>query len=89
MRETLTYTTEINGEQVAVTRHPPSDGKGLNTSTAAFGKQKKKPTKPQPVDEQLHALEALLEQAEIHDGPEVVQTVKAAIKRRLKELTRG
>jgi len=87
MRETLEYTTIIDGQEVTITRYPPSNGKGLYMGRDLPRVKKKKKTKPIPVDKQLHALETFLAEAKKHDTEYTIKQIESAIERRIKELT--
>lgn len=86
MRETLSYTAVIGGQEVTVTRHQPSNGKGL---TQRIMKGETPIHTKRPVDNQLHALDMLLESAKEHDSDYVIQEIEKSIGKRVQELTRG
>ena len=90
MIETLTYTAVIDGVEVEVKRHPPSNGLGLSMSPKAFTSAKPitRKKKAKPVDEQLHTLDMLLVDAmNAEDSIATIRAIQESIDARIKELT--
>jgi len=85
MRDTLSYKAIIGGQEVIVTRHQPSNGKGLAQQLDDSPRRRK--VKHSPVDEQLHALDMLLTSATEHEDDSLAVKVQAEITRRISELT--
>lgn len=87
MRDTLSYKTVIGGQEVTITRHPPSDGRGLTERLDEAGNPKRKKVAKKPVDDQLHALEMLLESAYEHEDEVTAAEAKKSIAKRINSLT--
>ena len=87
MRDTLSYKAIVGGQEVMVTRHQPSNGKGLMQRLGDVGNPTRRKVKHNPVDEQLHALDMLLTLAQEHDTDETVADIENSIAKRVRELT--
>ena len=87
MRDTLSYKAIVGGQEVTVTRHQPSDGRGFTDRLDDAGKPKRKKVKHKPVDDQLHALDMLLASAKESGDDGIIEDVENSINRRIKELT--
>lgn len=87
MRDTLSYTTVIHGQEVTVTRHQPSNGKGLSQRADDADNPRRKKVANKPVDDQLHALDMLLESAQDQGEDHIVDDIQNSINKRIRELT--
>ena len=87
MRNTLNYKAIINGQEVVVTRHQPSNGKGLVQRLDDAGNPKRRKVKNEPVDAQLHALDMLLASVKEHDEKDMIVEIENSIAKRVGELT--
>ena len=87
MRDTLSYKAIIDGQEVIITRHQPSNGKGLSRGVDDNGNPKRRKVKHSPVDDQLHALDMLLVSATEHGDDDFAGKVKTEINTRINKLT--